>query len=65
MHVHRWKLKDNERQSLYDCCNKWTKAIGKHRTFMGGEKPNLADLVLYIWIIIIVLHFYCRLCMVY
>ena len=34
------------RQSLYDECNKWTKAIGKHRRYMGGDKPNLADLVL-------------------
>lgn len=38
-------MKDDERQSLYDCCNEWTTAIGKNRLFMGGEKPNLADLV--------------------
>ena len=42
---HRWGLKENVRQSLYDCCDKWTHAIGKHRQFMGGETPNLADLV--------------------
>lgn len=41
----RYKLKENVRESLYDFCNEWTKGIGQERTFMGGEKPNLADLV--------------------
>lgn len=44
----RYKLKDDVRVSLYDHCNKWTKAIGNSRTFMGGDKPNLADLVIII-----------------
>ena len=38
-------MKDNPRESLYDEAKKWTKAIGKKRKFMGGSKPNLADLV--------------------
>lgn len=33
------------RQDLYKAVNDWVKAIGKKRTFMGGEQPNLADLV--------------------
>lgn len=45
--INRYKLKDDVRQSLYDECNKWTTAIGKHRRYMGGDKPNLADLVRY------------------
>jgi microsomal prostaglandin-E synthase 2 len=38
-------LKDDVRLSLYDACRHWTKAIGNERLFMGGDKPNLADLV--------------------
>ena len=41
----RYGLKDDVRQSLYDCCEEWIEAIGEHRQFMGGEYPNLADLV--------------------
>ena len=33
------------RQSLYEEANNWVKGIGKKRKFMGGDKPNLADLV--------------------
>ncbi|RWS10990.1 prostaglandin E synthase 2-like protein [Dinothrombium tinctorium] len=40
-------LKDDVRESLYDSCRTWTKAIGKNRLFMGGDKPNLADLTIY------------------
>lgn len=40
----RYALKDDVRESLYDNCRQWTKAIGKNRQFMGGDKPNLADL---------------------
>ena len=41
----RHNLKDDVRQSLYDACNQWLKAIGPKRKFMGGDIPNLADLV--------------------
>lgn len=41
----KYKLKDDVRESLYDFCREWTAGIGKDRKFMGGEKPNLADLV--------------------
>ena len=41
----KYKLKEDVRESLYDLCREWTAAIGKDRKFMGGEKPNLADLV--------------------
>lgn len=41
----KYGLKDDVRQSLYDSCNYWLKNIGPNRRFMGGEVPNLADLV--------------------
>lgn len=40
----RYNLKDDVRESLYDDCRLWMKAIGKERQFMGGSQPNLADL---------------------
>ena len=40
----RYQLKEDVRESLYECCNEWTRALGDRR-FMGGETPNLADLV--------------------
>jgi len=46
----RHGLKDDVRQSFYDETNNWLKAIkqkGSGATFMGGDKPNLADLAIY------------------
>ena len=43
--VSRHSLKDDVRHSLYDACNEWVDAVGKKRPFMGGDQPNLADLV--------------------
>lgn len=44
----RHNLKDDVRQSLYDECNNWTKALRiKNTEFMGGKEPNLADLAVY------------------
>lgn len=40
----KYNLKNDVRESLYDDCRRWVKAIGKQRQFMGGERPNLADL---------------------
>lgn len=40
----RHNLQDDVRQDLYKAVNDWVAAIGKKR-FMGGDKPNLADLV--------------------
>jgi len=41
-------LKNDVRQSLYDECNEWVKAVEKNgHKFMGGNKPNLADLAVY------------------
>lgn len=40
----KYNLKDDVRESLYDNCRLWMKAIGKNRQFMGGQRPNLADL---------------------
>lgn len=33
------------RQDLYKAVNDWVATIGKKRKFMGGDQPNLADLV--------------------
>ena len=43
----KYHLKPDVRESLYDYCKQWTRAIGKERRFMGGSRPNLADLVSY------------------
>lgn len=43
----KYNLKGDVRESLYDNCRQWMKAIGKNRKFMGGNKPNLADLSVY------------------
>jgi len=44
----RHNLKDDVRQSLYDECNNWMKALKKKGTpFMGGEQPNLSDLAVF------------------
>lgn len=41
----RHHLQDDVRADLYEAANKWVTAVGKDRPFMGGQKPNLADLV--------------------
>lgn len=41
----RHHLQDDVRVDLYEAANKWVTAVGKDRPFMGGQKPNLADLV--------------------
>ncbi|XP_049630143.1 prostaglandin E synthase 2 [Suncus etruscus] len=43
----RHHLRDDVRQDLYEAADKWVAAVGKHRPFMGGQKPNLADLAVY------------------
>ncbi|XP_015281955.1 PREDICTED: prostaglandin E synthase 2 isoform X2 [Gekko japonicus] len=43
----RHHLQDNVREDLYKAADDWVKAIGKHRMFMGGTQPNLADLAVY------------------
>lgn len=43
--THRHNLQDDVRQDLYKAVNDWVAAIGKKRKFMGGDQPNLADLV--------------------
>ena len=45
MFIFRYNLKKDVRESLFDACNEWTKAVGQKRKFMGGDQPNLADLV--------------------
>lgn len=41
----RHHLKADVRQSLYEECDVWARAVKKKKTkFMGGDSPNLADL---------------------
>ena len=41
----RYEIQRDVRQAMYNYINEWMKAIGKNRRFLGGDKPNLADLV--------------------
>ncbi|KRT81447.1 hypothetical protein AMK59_5328, partial [Oryctes borbonicus] len=44
----KYNLRDDVRQSLYEECDKWTKAVrDKGTPFLGGTQPNLADLSVY------------------
>ncbi|KAJ6654610.1 hypothetical protein lerEdw1_006763 [Lerista edwardsae] len=43
----RHHLQDNVREDLYKAADDWVKAVGRHRLFMGGNQPNLADLAVY------------------
>ncbi|OWF53661.1 prostaglandin E synthase 2-like [Mizuhopecten yessoensis] len=43
----RYNLHDDVRMSLYNECDVWVKAIGRKRKFLGGDRPNLADLSVY------------------
>jgi len=43
----RHELHDNVRLDLYKACNYWVSEIGKGNKFMGGDKPNLADVSVY------------------
>ncbi|KAI0241579.1 Prostaglandin E synthase 2 [Lamellibrachia satsuma] len=43
----KYKLKPEVRLSLYDECDRWVQAVGKKNPFLGGDRPNLADLSVY------------------
>ncbi|XP_069465262.1 prostaglandin E synthase 2 isoform X2 [Ambystoma mexicanum] len=43
----RHNLQDDVREDLYKAADDWVKAVGKHRRFLGGDEPNLADLAVY------------------
>ncbi|XP_004453089.2 prostaglandin E synthase 2 [Dasypus novemcinctus] len=43
----RHHLRDDVRVDLYEAADKWVAAVGQDRPFMGGQKPNLADLAVY------------------
>jgi microsomal prostaglandin-E synthase 2 len=41
-------LNDDVRQTLYDECDMWVKAVEENGgKFLGGSNPNLADLSVY------------------
>lgn len=56
----KYQLDSDVRSNLYRYCNKWCKAVGKDRQFMGGKQPNLADLVsaVMVWLEVGCLIFY-------
>ena len=42
----RYELNKDVRISLYDACDKWTRAVKKTPgVFMGGDEPDLSELV--------------------
>jgi len=43
----RYKLKDDVRESMYEETRVWLKRLGKKKKFVGGDRPNLADLNMY------------------
>ncbi|XP_032904497.1 prostaglandin E synthase 2 [Amblyraja radiata] len=43
----RHNLHEDVRLDLYKAVDQWVAAVGKHRPFMGGNVPNLADLAVY------------------
>ncbi|XP_055323707.1 prostaglandin E synthase 2 [Sitodiplosis mosellana] len=44
----RHNLHEDVRQDIYAACNNWTAELNKRKSkFLGGDKPNLADLSLY------------------
>lgn len=44
----KYNLGDDVRGHLYEACNTWTNELDKRKTtFMGGKKPNLADLAVF------------------
>ena len=45
LYCNRYEIQSDVRQAIYGCVNVWMKGIGKKRKFLGGDKPNLADLV--------------------
>ncbi|KAK4536185.1 hypothetical protein CDCA_CDCA07G2210 [Cyanidium caldarium] len=39
---------EDERQALYDGCRTWLQAVGwPHRRFMGGDRPDAADVAMF------------------
>lgn len=44
----RHHLHDDVRKDIYAACNSWTNELSKRKTpFLGGKKPNLADMAFY------------------
>ena len=41
----RYRMETDVRQDLYKAADEWMTAVGKKRKFLGGDKPNLADIV--------------------
>ena len=52
----RYNLQKDVREDLYEGGSSWVRFL-KGRQFMGGDKPNLADLV---WVLIFFMMIVCR-----
>ena len=42
--IRKYGIEGDLRANLYSDADEWVRAIGTDRPFMGGKKPNLADL---------------------
>lgn len=42
--IKKYGIEGDLRANLYRDAKEWVEAVGPNRPFMGGEKPNLADL---------------------
>lgn len=44
----RHNIKEDARESLYDAARAWSNAVKAKKTpFLGGDKPNLADITVF------------------
>lgn len=43
----KYNVSEDARLDLYQACNEWIEAVSSKGTFLGGEKPNLADVSVY------------------
>ena len=45
--IRKYGIEGDLRANLYSDAEKWMEALGSERQFMGGAKPNLADLSMF------------------
>ena len=43
----KYKVSEDARVDLYKACNDWIDVVSTKGNFLGGEKPNLADVSMY------------------
>ena len=45
--IRKYGIEGDLRTALYAAADEWVAAIGPEKTFLGGSKPNLADLSMF------------------